>query len=84
MLVSDRTLAFLKEDLVLEKTVEQRVLDVLSDLKPHCGSELIPITHRYSAVFGRLREKGYKIKTLYLNGKNKPAWYQLLSGPVAL
>ena len=60
-------------------TVEQRVLKVLLDCQPHHASEFIPITHRFSATIERLRSKGYSIQTLYLDGRNKPAWYQLIS-----
>jgi hypothetical protein len=61
---------------------EKLVSKVLQDYKPHHASELIPITHRFSAAIERLRKKGYKIETLYLDGRNKPAWYQLVSTSV--
>ncbi len=64
-------------------SVEQRVLRVLLDGQLHHASEFIPITHRFSATIERLRGKNYDIQTLYLNGRNKAAWYQLLSVPAA-
>lgn len=66
-----------------EDSVEQRVLKVLLDGQPHHASEFIPITHRFSATMQRLKEKGYDIKTLPLDGRNKSAWYQLVSLPTA-
>lgn len=61
---------------------EKSVYRVLQDGKPHHASEFIPITHRFSAAMKRLKEKGYNIQTLYLDGRNKPAWYQLVSTSV--
>ena len=58
---------------------ERSVYRVLQDGKPHHASEFIPITHRFSAAMKRLKEKGYNIQTLYLDGRNRPAWYQLVS-----
>jgi hypothetical protein len=56
------------------KTIKQRILEVLLDYQPHHASELIPITHRFSAVIERLKkEDGYKIETQYLDGRNKAA-----------
>lgn len=66
-----------------KKTIKQRVLDILLDFQPHHASEFIPITHRFSAVMKRLKEEGYDIKTLPLDGSNKAAWYQLVASPVA-
>jgi hypothetical protein len=67
-----------------EKTIKQQILDILLDFQPHHASELVPTTHRFSAVIERLREKdGYKIDTLYLDGRNQPAWYQLVALPIA-
>ncbi|HEY9726408.1 MAG TPA: hypothetical protein V6D50_08135 [Chroococcales cyanobacterium] len=66
-----------------KKTIKQRVLDILLDFQPHHASKFIPITHRFSAVMERLKkEDGYKIDTLYLDGRNKAAWYQLVALPV--
>ncbi len=65
-------------------TIKQRVLKILLDSKPHHASEFTLITHRFSAVFERLRkEDGYDIKTLPLDGHNKAAWYQLVLVPAA-
>lgn len=64
-----------------EDSVEQRVLKVLLDGQPHHASEFIPITHRFSATIERLRCKGFNIQTLYIEGRNKAAWYQLISVP---
>lgn len=67
----------------LKKTIKQRVLDILLDFQPHHASEFIPITHRFNDTMMRLREDGYNIKTLPLEGSNKAAWYQLVASPVA-
>lgn len=65
-------------------TLKQRVLKILLDGQPHHASEFIPITYRFNDVMHRLRqEDGYKIKTLPLDGRNKAAWYQLVSVPTA-
>ena len=62
---------------------ERSVYRLLQDGKPHNASEFIPITHRFSAAMKRLKEKGYNIQTLYIDGRNKPAWYQLISTSVS-
>ncbi len=63
----------------LTKTKKQRVLEILLDYKLHHASEFIPITHRFNATMDDLRDDdGYNIKTLPLDGGNKPAWYQLI------
>lgn len=66
-----------------EKTIKQRILDILMDYKPHHAKELLAITPRYSSVIERLRHDGYKIDTLPLDGFNKLAWYQLVAVAVA-
>lgn len=63
-----------------EKTKKKRILEILLDYKPHRGTEFVPITYRFGAVLYDLRDvDGYKIDTLYLDGRNKPAWYQLVA-----
>lgn len=67
-----------------QKSKKQRVLDILLDLQPHHASEFIPISHHFPDLMLRLREDGYKIKTLPLDGYNKAAWYQLIAMPAAV
>lgn len=44
---------------------KQQILQLLLDGKPHSKEELIPITHRFSAVIESLRnDSGYDIKTI--------------------
>lgn len=43
---------------------KQRVLKLLADGQPHSKEELVPITHRFSAVIDSLRDDGYDIKTI--------------------
>ena len=43
---------------------KRRVLQLLSDKKPHPVEELAKITHRISDVIHRLREEGYDILTI--------------------
>lgn len=66
-----------------DKTIKQRILEILLDYKPHHAKEFLVVTHRFSAVIERLRNEGYKINTLPLDGSNKPAWYQLVAVAVA-
>lgn len=40
-----------------------QILTLLSDCQPHSSKELIPITHRYSAVIHKLREEGHQINS---------------------
>ncbi len=62
-----------------------RILEILLDRQLHHGSEFVPITHRFNDVMDRLRkEDGYEIKTLYLDGRNKMAWYQLVAVPMVV
>ncbi len=37
---------------------------ILLDYQPHLSEELIPITHRFSAVISTLREEGDEIETI--------------------
>ncbi|MFM6396952.1 MAG: hypothetical protein ACKPH7_32945 [Planktothrix sp.] len=62
-----------------KKTIKHCVLEILSDYKPHHAKEFLSITHRFSATIERLRhQEGYNIVTLYREGRNRPAWYQLI------
>lgn len=63
---------------------KQRVLEILLDFQPHNAYEFVSITYCFHDVFKRLREEGYKIDTLPLDGHNKAAWYQLIELPVAI
>lgn len=64
----------------MELSKKQQIRRILSDGQIHHGSELVAITHRFNDAIDRLRkEDGLEIKTLYLDGYNKMAWYQLVS-----
>jgi|GEM_PF-1556581 hypothetical protein len=61
---------------------EHRILTILLDGQIHHASEFAKITHRFNVCMQRLREDGHNIKTLPLEGRNKPASYQLISKSV--
>lgn len=65
---------------------KKRIWQILSDWQPHPAEELIPVSHRFSAIIHilreELREKGLEIKTIQ-NARNKPGWYQLVKITVA-
>ncbi len=53
-----------------------QILRLLSDRKLHAPQELIPITHRFSAVIHSLREEGYQIETVRI--AHNDCHYQML------
>jgi hypothetical protein len=53
-----------------------QILHLLSDHQPHDPQELIPITHRFSAVIHSLREDGYQIDTIRI--AHNECRYQML------
>jgi len=68
----------------MKLTKKHQIFKILSDCRVHHGSELVAITHRFNDVIDRLRkEDGHEIRTLYLDGYNKMAWYQLISVSVS-
>lgn len=46
---------------------KKKTREVLSDYQPHEARELIPITHRFSAVIAQLREDGDMINTIQID-----------------
>lgn len=45
---------------------KKQIRALLLDYQPHSPEELVPITHRFSAIIATLREEGDEIETIQI------------------